>query len=534
MKINIKGGGTGKGYGSYVLREGKKDIDYSKITTLSGDMALGNEIVKSSNYKDNQFNIILEFKGKISDAEAKQVTDDFQELFMHGFDKSEYHFDAVLHQDTANSHVHIRIPKKNLLTDTTLRLYMDSTDRERVNIIRDYLEEKHGLEKMKDNRRLQPKPQAEVIQKWREERGQKPFEFAKKKGRDKAQNYIVNYIAEVHEAGLINDIEDVKNLVSDLDLEFVRKGEDYKSNTHYLTFKNETGKISLKGELFNEQFYRQFKKEDREKQIRHNRNERHYEGRSGSELQKLTSKLEKANNRRQQEIEKRYGKARERSKEGFEFLQRELREAPKRRTKQTEQSLQNNTTVANNDISSSSIFNLQKLEREANSERVESAEETSIHKREWEQVYSHTSKRYTALARQRNLLYPNRKGGMSGTDRNTTGRYGTTEERERPERTSSYEQFSEARESLYSQARAVVQDRANSRGTRARTAERTREKINDIGAEFTELESAISRRYNQFDGQSADIIESAKELTKAIEQKLRPQQEEYHSYGMRM
>ena len=527
MKINIKGGGSGKGYGSYILRENKKDIDFSEIITLSGDMELGDEIVKSSNYKDNQFNIILEFKGKISNTKAKQVTDDFQELFMHGFDKSEYHFDAVLHQDTANSHVHIRIPKKNLFTDTTLRLYMDnssvdkeSTDRKRVNLIRDFIEEKYGLEKMKDNLRLTPVSKEEIIQKQRAERGQEPFDFSKKKKREQAQKEIIAHIKELHQAEEINNIDDVKNHVEDLDLEYVRTGHDFKTDTHYLTFKNETGKLSLKGELFDERFYTEFKREDRQKQIEDNRSSRGAEPRADADIQSISKALKRSLDKRHEEVKKRYEPPRARARERYKEIQSLQQRTDTKGAEQGEQPLQHHNSVANNDISSTIISDSQKLERQANREGVGSATEEPKNNRR-EQVYSHSIRRNKALQRQRDLLYPNRPGGIDGTNRNTNRRYGTTREREPRERTSSYERFSESRESLYSQTRGIVQDRANSRATRTRTAERTREAINGAGEELAKLESTVSRRYNQVDRQSEHLIESAKELTRTIEKEIK-------------
>ena len=523
MKINIKGGGTGAGYGNYILRENKKNIDYSKITTLSGDMELGDEIIKSSNYKDNQFNIILEFKGKITDKKAKQVTDDFQELFMHGFDKSEYHFDAVLHQDTANSHVHIRIPKKNLFTDTTLRLYMDSADRERVNLIRDFIEEKHGLEKMKDNLRINPiSTKEEIIQKQRAERGQKPFDFSKKKGRDQAQKQIIAHIEELHQAELINNIDDVRAVLKDIGLTpNDKQGHDYKTDTYYITTTNDTGKLALKGELFNEQFYTEFKREDRQEQIQNNRSSRRTEPRADADIQSISKALKRSLDKRHEEVKKRYEPQRARARERYREIQSLQQRTDTKGAEQGEQSLQHHTSVADNDISSTSISNSQRLEREANIERVGSAEEVPTRER-LKQVYAHTDKRFEIYQEQRKRLYPNRRpGGLDGNSRNTNSRPKETREREPRERTSSYERFSESRESLYSQTRGIVQDRANSRATRTRTAERTREAINGAGEELAKLESTVSRRYNQVDRQSEHLIESAKELTRTIEKEIK-------------
>ena len=242
MTIKFASGGSGKGYGNYILREGKKlsDLELDKIKVLAGDMSLGDEIIKSSNYKDNAFNIVLGFKGSIAPARARAVLTDFEELFMHGFSKEEYHLDAVLHQDTKHHHVHIRIPKKNLLTDTTLRLYMDKVDRKRVNEIRDFLELKHNLERVQDNLKLNPTfSKEEIIQKHRAERGQEPFDFSKKKGRDKAKKQIIAHIEELHQAELINNIDnidDIRAVLKDIGLSpSDKQGHDFKKDEYYIT-----------------------------------------------------------------------------------------------------------------------------------------------------------------------------------------------------------------------------------------------------------------------------------------------------------
>jgi len=516
MTIKFQASGSGKGYGDYVLREYKKlsKAEREKITVLAGDMKLGDEIVKSSNYKDNAFNIILGFKGSISKTKAKAVLEDFEKLFMYGFSKEEYHLDAVLHQDAAHHHIHIRIAKKNLLTDTTLRLYMDSVDRDRVNLIRDYLEEIHDLERVQDNYKLvQDKTKEQIIQEHRAERGQEPFNFSKKKGRDKAQNYIVDYIAEAHEAGLINSIDDVKSLVEDLDLEYVRSGHDFKTDTHYLTFKNETGKISLKGELFNERFYTEFKREDREKQIKSNKNARTAERGTNRTLQELEGALKKSLSRRYEEVEKRYAKSRQRARERNRDIQAREREADKERENREQQQVYANNSNVNcnngNTILSTSK-GLSKPRRElARTKRTQTRKRRS-------KIYTHTSKRYQDYERQQLLLYSNQQRRVNGTLREADRNNGENKEGSGRERTSSYERFREARESLYEQAQSVMRDRANRRGAR----ERYQGAIDSVRDGLHELQGTIRKGLSAVVEQSRDFISTAKELTRAIEQKI--------------
>jgi len=523
MTIKFQASGSGKGYGDYVLRELKKlsKADREKITVLAGDMKFGDEIVKSSNYKDNAFNIILGFKGKITKAEAKAVLEDFEKLFMYGFSKEEYHIDGVLHQDTDNDHIHIRIPKKNLLTDTTLRLYMDSVDRDRVNLIRDYLEIKHNLERVEDNRKVvQDKTKEQIIQEHRAERGQAPFNFSKKKGRDKAQNYIVDYIAEAHEAGLINSIDDVKNLVEDLELEYVRSGHDFKTDTHYLTFKNETGKISLKGELFNERFYTEFTREDREEQIKSNRSTKKTERGTNKTLQELERALERSLSRRYKEIEKRYEKSRQRARERNREIQELQRRADKERTSREQQQIHGNNSDVIRDNGDTSLSTHQRLSQPRRARReLARTKREQIRKQRGRKVYSHTKGRYTDYRERENLLYPNKrneKRGVNGTFRATDRDNREDKEGSRTERKSSFDRFREARESIYEQAQTVMQHRANRRGAR----ERYREAITSTRDGLQELQGTIRRGFSTVVEQSRDFISTAKEFARAIEQKI--------------
>jgi hypothetical protein len=511
MTIKFQASGSGKGYGDYVLREHKRlsKEERSKITELSGDMKLGDEIVKSSNYKDNAFNIVLGFKGSITKAEAKAVLEDFEKLFMYGFSKEEYHLNAVLHQDTDNDHIHIRIPKKNLLTDTTLRLYMDKVDRERVNLIRDYLEIKHNLERVQDNRKIvQDKTKEQIIQQHRAERGQEPFNFSKKKGRDKAQNYIVDYIAEVHEAGLINSIDDVKRLVEDLELEFVRSGHDFKTDTHYLTFKNETGKISLKGELFNERFYREFTREARKEQIKNNTNTRKRERGAVKTLQELEGKLEKSLHRRYEEVKERYAPARTRARERIRRLQDKKLEEAERRDIQRQWKIHSHNLDATSHNGVSSLSNIQGTVQQPAMDSTKRAKKDS---RRRQATYSHTIGRYTSYRGRQALLYPDKQQerGLNGTTRRTNQNHRTNTKGSTRERTSSYERFREARESLYEQAQTVMRDRAN----RERARERIREAISKLGNELQNIQNEVSNR-------SHKLIESIKRISRVVEQRI--------------
>ena len=156
-------------------------------------------IIKSSNYKDNSLTLVLAFNGKVLVDKARAVNKEFKELFLSGFRDEEYHYDAILHQDTLHDHIHIRIPTKNILTDTQLRLYIHKRHKDFINAIRDYLIIKHDLpnppEEHKQVFGVESKRER-LIKQQRVKEGRNLFDFSKKQGRDEAKKYIANYIVE--------------------------------------------------------------------------------------------------------------------------------------------------------------------------------------------------------------------------------------------------------------------------------------------------------------------------------------------------
>ena len=152
MIIQIKGS-SGKGWRKYVTRGTDLKLrDPHKVKILKGDLIQGDRVVNLTDYKENAYLIVLSFKGRVDEETVRSVVNEFEQHFMMGFSKDEYHLDAVWHRDTDDDHVHVRIPKMNLRTQTQLQLYFDKKDRKRINVIRDYLDVKYQLESPLDNR----------------------------------------------------------------------------------------------------------------------------------------------------------------------------------------------------------------------------------------------------------------------------------------------------------------------------------------------------------------------------------------------
>lgn len=257
MIVQIASGSSG--WGEYVLG---RDERREGATLVAGDIELGDEICKSTDYKSGQYaRIVLSFSAEdehITPEIGREIAKEFVDLFMHGYRQDEYHVDIVEHTDTDNLHYHIRIPKLNLLTGTQLKVYYDRADRSRKEAIVDWLDHKYQLTRAVDRRRTpQQKSEAETerIQKWRSEHGQKPFDFRRKKGREKAHGAISAYIEELAAAGLISSQAEVVAVLEDMGLKVEKIGHDKKQGFDYITVSNETGKLRLKGAQYGESFW---------------------------------------------------------------------------------------------------------------------------------------------------------------------------------------------------------------------------------------------------------------------------------------
>ncbi len=510
MKISIKGGGGGKGWSNYVTRKYVKltPKEREKITWLGGDSDLGDKTIKSSNYNHNSYTLVLAFDGKIGKDKARAVNEDFRKLFMHGFEDDEYSFESVLHQDTSNDHIHIRIPKKNLLTDTQLRLYLDKKDRKRLNAIRDYLILKHDLPQPKQEVKsvIQNNSKKEqLIQRQRKEQGRNPFDFSKKKGREEAKSYINNYIVECHELGLIGSFEDLKSLIESTGLKIANTGQDYTGDFHYITVQDkESGKkIRLQGELYNAEFW-ELQREDRTAKIRDNKVPHGTdEGLKGG-IEGAKKRLDTILKKRLEEVTKRYKTGRTKARaERAELLH----------------------IQTGNDSDSNSI---RVVHSRSIGNEVSSSGQVELH---------NISNRGVIDDRSRRIL------GARTRERESI--LSTVRERTKKPRESLYTEFREHRESLYSQARRVVSERGRTRANRKRdykavkqivarveevrgTSEqqgngRIRELIESFGTRF---DGEITRTFGNHHEQSSNFGQEIESAARAVEEVIEERDED--------
>lgn len=313
MTINITSGSSG--WGNYVLYGTKdKPRDSEKVQFLEGDIGVGDRLSESNNYEESYYKIVLAFEGKPDDEVIKSAYEDFKKEFFVGFKRDEYHIDAVVHKDTDNYHIHCRVPKQNLKTDTHLQLYMDKIDRPRKELIQDHISLKYGFNIAREqNREIFKEEAHEQINKWREQHNQKPFDFSNKKGQAEAEAQINGYLSELIKSGLIEKREDITTTLKELGLNIEKEnGLDIKKDFAYTTVSNDTGKMRIKGEIHHDRFYEHNAK-DRSSQIESNRRITAEREPNQERIKTVRAELNKANEKRFKTVTKLFKHSRARA-----------------------------------------------------------------------------------------------------------------------------------------------------------------------------------------------------------------------------
>ncbi len=315
MIININSGSNAKGWSYYVVNGTKaKPRNKDLIELIEGDFELGDYLCDNNKYEDSYYSLVLGFQGKPDKEIVLEAYEDFKKHFFIGLNEDEYHIDSIFHFDTDDTHIHIRISKQNLLTNTHLQLYYDKIDRPRKELIQDYISLKYGFEIAREtNKEIVKEQNHEHITKWREERGQEPFNFSNKKNKDKAQSEINTYISGLITSNLIEKREDITTVLEELELEVIKdNGLDLKKDFAYITVQNETGKMRVKGEFYHDRFW-EHNTEDRRTQIESNQRIKQDTEPNRERFERVSKQLNKANEKRFNRVTELFEPARQRA-----------------------------------------------------------------------------------------------------------------------------------------------------------------------------------------------------------------------------
>lgn len=324
MIVNIRNV-SGKGWSNYVLK------DREKATLILGNVHLGDTIVNSLNYKSgNAVNFVVSFskEDNISIEQGREIVKEFFNEFMQGFNEDEYHLDIVEHRDANHLHYHARIPKINLVTNTQLKPYWHKSDLGFKTAVIDKIALKYNLNTGEIKRRLTPNKTVEKIERisnWRDKHKQPKLDFSSKRGRADAEKQLNDYISSLIASSLINNLDEVKRELQALGLDVVNAGYDKKNDFYYLTVENESGKIRIKGDIYNEQFFG-LAKEDRAKAIRDNESPRGRKQGLESFRREIEERYRAELQKRLKFIDRQYGKARKKAYSKNAKKPREYRE----------------------------------------------------------------------------------------------------------------------------------------------------------------------------------------------------------------
>ncbi len=267
MIVNVRSGSGG--FANYTIEGTELKARNKEKIEIVGDPFFTEKIAEQQG--TGYFKILVSPEKKLTNEEMHEILNEAVENIFVGFKKDEYNYSAVLHQDTEKSHWHIIVPKQNLLTHQQLRLYMHDIDTKRYKAIQDTIALNHNLLTMKEAKKIL----ADTKETTYEKNSTKPIQYAynlvknddKKLAQQQVKELIKNNIDTV------NSINDIKELIhKNTDLKVVTdNGYNRKNDFHYITVQDKNSKkTSVRGELFNKDFFKQPKQEQRDQlQINH-------------------------------------------------------------------------------------------------------------------------------------------------------------------------------------------------------------------------------------------------------------------------
>jgi len=316
IKVNSGGGNLA----NYLLYGSNKSRDTNKIKILEGNAKLTDSISKSINADDKHFHFIISANGKRSDEAMEFIYKDFKKELLYSYSDGEINSFAVLHQDTNNSHIHIQIPKKNLLTNTKLDLYFHKRDIKRFEMMRDYLNHKYS--------ELPPKipSKSDPSKNWK----YNPELIKTKKEKLAFEDMLLDKLYE--NKSEYNSYEELMEYIkNDLQINIQKSGYDYKKDGFYITIKHSDTNKSQRvfSPLFNSGTSKYITNKNEEKEyIQYDFSttplEKQREFKHQESLEKLRAKLDKMQEIEKRRIDKRLGRTKKLNSERLENVSQKI------------------------------------------------------------------------------------------------------------------------------------------------------------------------------------------------------------------
>ncbi len=322
MIIKVSSGGGN--LANYLLYGNKNSRDTSKITILDGTAQLTDKISKSMDCKDKHFHFIISANGQRTDADMQAIYEDFKQELLYSYSQEEVNMLAVLHQDTNNSHIHIQIPKRNLLTGTKLDMYFHKRDLNRFSTLTEYLNLKH------EEKPPSIPSKANPTKNWK----YNPQAIQTKAEKQSFENMLLDKLYDNRDAFNSHD-ELMKYIQEDLKIKVLKSGYDYKKDNFYITINHDDKKKSQRvfSPLFNDGKSKYItnelgKKEYIKSKFSSTPLEKQLQYKKKNTLESLRAKLDKLQEIEKERIDKRLGRTKKLSTKNQNTLMNVIKKEP--------------------------------------------------------------------------------------------------------------------------------------------------------------------------------------------------------------
>ena len=311
--------------GNYLLNGNDNKRDHEKIKIIDGNFELSQNISNNLKYKDSHFHFILSTKEKLDNEKLESIYEDFKTELLDAYSDDEVNISAVIHNDTDHSHVHVMIPKINLLTNTKLDLYYHKRDVKRFELISDMINDKYNLESPKNTQQTSNDKFKKNTKNWKPDTAT----IKTKKDKQEFEELLLNHIEDSKDILFSNHNELMGYLENDLNLNISKVGYDYKVDDFYITLQHENSKQRLFSPLFNNGNLKYTLNENGEKiyekcNFELTKSNQPNTDHSKQRAKNIREKLNKENQKYSQHIKKRVGKSREKARQRDTQNQNEL------------------------------------------------------------------------------------------------------------------------------------------------------------------------------------------------------------------
>ena len=243
----------------YLLHGHSGERAPDKVEVLYGNGELFKTLGKTNPYKVKSFNFLISFHENREELErklrkkGKTIKEFFEEILDELLPPDLYPRDslnifAVSHSDTDHYHIHLTVENRDYLRDKALYIPNTKTEIRFYRALEKYFSAKYGLDYQ-----VSPYPSSKItkekIKSVLEERGKR-----KGKTRDEIKEELTELLAELVVAGVIDSREDLITYLESIEgVEVKRIGKSYIS-IDYGGFR-----IRLKGGIYDEERFREFK-----------------------------------------------------------------------------------------------------------------------------------------------------------------------------------------------------------------------------------------------------------------------------------